>query len=52
MVKTDNLQAATADRTEINGYVTQGEQLLREQRIAQLPLAMEKKLAGPFSLNE
>lgn len=46
VVKTDNLQAATADRTEINGYVTQGEQLLREQRIAQLPLAMEKNWQG------
>lgn len=46
VVETANLQAATSDRTEIEGYQKLGERLLSKRRVAQLPVAMEKNWEG------
>ncbi|GAX07215.1 5'-nucleotidase [Secundilactobacillus pentosiphilus] len=46
VVQTANLQAATSDLQEIKGYEEQGEQLLDAQKLADLPVAMEKNWQG------
>ncbi|GAX02212.1 bifunctional metallophosphatase/5'-nucleotidase [Secundilactobacillus silagei] len=46
VVQTANLQAATNDRQEIEGYQKRGEQLLDEKKVADLPVAMEKNWQG------
>lgn len=46
VAQTANLQAATSDLQEIDGYEERGEQLLDAQKVASLPVAMEKNWQG------
>lgn len=46
VVKTDNLQAGTADREEISALEKQGEALLAQNKLAKLPVAMQKNWLG------